>query len=138
MRAFPPAAPPEVRLSVDESAIVIGLLDFLIEPTMRPTDDVIGLAQRTRRKVSAALANAIATEQADLDARFERLRDEFFDLQIAFRSQSARFDETVEQSARLRDVARRIRSLIGDSGDLALVANDDLRELRAELARLAA
>jgi hypothetical protein len=139
MRAFPPAAPPEVRLSVDESAIVIGLLDFLIEPTMHPTGDVVGLAQRTRHKVSAALSDAIATVHADLDARFERLRDDFFDLQIAFRTQSERVEESIKRTAELRDVARRVRTLVGDAGDLTIGEGDDrLLLLRAELARLAA
>jgi hypothetical protein len=139
MRAFPPVAPPEVRLSVDEGAIVVGLLDFLIEPTMHPTDDVVGLARRSRQRVSAALAHAITDDHAGLDARFERLRDDFYDLQVAFRAQSDRVEETIERAAELRKVAREVRSLVGETGPLTLDAGDDrLRELRAELARLAA
>src|SRR3954452_15716571 len=99
MRAFPTIPPGAVRLTVDEGALVIGLLDFLVEAEMRASPDVIGLAQRTRNRVSAAVASAITSAHADLDARFDRLRTEFTDLQDAFRDQVHRVEETLAATA---------------------------------------
>ena len=121
MRAFPQPAPATVRLTVDEGALVVGLLDFLVEPTMRASPDVIGLAMRTRRRVAAALAGAINESTGGLDPAPWTREEEAGELQRAL------------------DVARRVRALVGEAGALILDENDDrLRLLRAELAWLAA
>jgi hypothetical protein len=69
MRAFSPAPSSSVRLSVDEGAIVVGLLDFFIEPELHRSPDVVGLAERTRRRVSAAVAAAINEPPASAEVR---------------------------------------------------------------------
>ena len=139
MRAFPQSAPAMVRLSVDEGAIVVGLLDFLVEPTMRASPDVIGLAMRTRRRVSAALAGAISGAAAELDDRFEQLRGDFHDMQDAFRDQVKRVEDTLATTAELRSIARQARELVGDHGPVEIDEQDvRLQRLRADLARIAA
>ena len=112
MRAFPPAAgAPAVRLTVDEGALVIGLLDFLCEPTTRLSPDVLGVADRTRNRVAAALARAINDGSIELDDRYTELQG----------------------------IARRTSLLVGTSGPVTIAADDDqLSTLRVALSHHAA
>ena len=124
MRAFPKPIPSTVRLTIDEGALVVGLLDFLVEPTMRASPDVLGLAERTRRRVAGALATAINESTGQVDAIGRCLHDHIVQLQRA---------------NELLGVARRAHALMGEAGAVHLDADDArLEVLRADLARVAA
>jgi hypothetical protein len=107
-------------LTIDEGALVIGLLDCLVDPRIARLPDVVGLADRTRKRVAGAVAAAItaASHPPEVEA--------------------ARSEAALHATAELSDLVRRAGDLVGESGQVAIPATDRrLRALRADLASVA-